>query len=126
MTRNNFFSILSGLILLISSLKASASNSDASSKTVNSSKEVKVASPDNSKGAATTEEGNALPAARTEAALEKHQKPVTEELAHIHHFHKERVKKIRRHHKKYWALSKFILIRCQLALLVIAYLHLTH
>jgi hypothetical protein len=126
MTRNTFFSILSGLILLINSLTASAAANTASSKAVHSSKEVKTVNPANSKGSASAEEGGGLPAANTEASLEKHQKPVTEELAHIHHFHKERVKKIKRHHKKYWALSKLILILCHLALLVIAYLHLSH
>src|SRR5688572_26490198 len=46
----------------------------------------------------------------------------SEELPHIHHFHKDRVKKSERHHKKFWLLSKVILILCHVAILVIAYL----
>jgi hypothetical protein len=49
-----------------------------------------------------------------------------EELAHIHHFHKERVKKLKRHHKKVWAMSKFIIILCHLLLLIVAYMHVAH
>jgi hypothetical protein len=49
-----------------------------------------------------------------------------EELAKIHRFHKERVKKIKRHHHKYWTLAKAILVVCHLALLISAFLHLTH
>lgn len=52
--------------------------------------------------------------------------PAMDETAHIHRFHKERVKKIKKHHSKYWLLSKLLLILCHLALLVIAYLHATH
>lgn len=56
----------------------------------------------------------------------KMQTPHSEELPHIHKFHKERVKKIKRHHSKFWLLSKLILVLCHLSILVIAYLHATH
>ena len=52
--------------------------------------------------------------------------PQMDELAHMHKFHKERVKKIKKHHDKFWLLSKLILILCHLSILVIAYLHATH
>lgn len=52
--------------------------------------------------------------------------PTMDETAHIHRFHKERVKKIKKHHAKFWLLTKVLLILCHLALLVIAYLHATH
>ena len=52
--------------------------------------------------------------------------PTMDELAHIHHFHKGRVKKLKRHHKKCWALSKLLLVLCHIAILVIAYLHAIH
>ena len=51
--------------------------------------------------------------------------PKSEELPHIHHFHKERVKKSKKHHKKYWAVSQLILILCHIAILVMAYMHAT-
>ena len=56
----------------------------------------------------------------------KMQAPHSEELPHIHKFHKERVKKIKRHHGKFWILSKLILVLCHLSILVIAFLHATH
>ena len=67
-----------------------------------------------------------MPATKPEKHAEKPHNPKLEEVAHIHHFHKERVKKMKRHHKKTWALSKLILVVCHIALLVMAYMHLTH
>ena len=52
--------------------------------------------------------------------------PHMEELPHIHRYHKERVKKLRAHHGKFWFLSKAIVVVCHLSLLWIAYMHLTH
>jgi len=52
--------------------------------------------------------------------------PHFEELPHIHHFHKERVKKIRRHRQKCWLLTKLVLVLCHLSILWIGYLHLVH
>jgi hypothetical protein len=67
-----------------------------------------------------------IPAAKpTEPVKESHGTKL-EEVAHIHHFHKERVKKLKRHHEKFWILSKILLILCHLLLLVVAYLHVTH
>ena len=65
------------------------------------------------------------PAAKHEEHAKKIPVPKSEELPHIHHFHKERVKKSNKHHKKYWALSQLILILCHIAILVIAYIHVT-
>lgn len=49
-----------------------------------------------------------------------------EELPHIHKFHKERVRKIGRHHPKCWFLSKVLLFVCHLLVLYLAYEHLSH
>lgn len=56
---------------------------------------------------------------------EKSHTPKLEELPHIHHFHKDRVKKVKRHHKKYWALSMVILVLCHISILIMAYMHVT-
>jgi hypothetical protein len=56
----------------------------------------------------------------------KSQPPRAEELAHIHHFHKERVKKIKRHHEKFWFLSQVLLVICHLLILLMAYTHVFH
>ncbi len=67
-----------------------------------------------------------VPVTKTEEHAKKPHILKTDELAHIHHFHKERVRKLKRHHKKYWILSKLVLVLCQLVLLICAYLHLAH
>ncbi len=52
--------------------------------------------------------------------------PTWDELAHIHHFHHNRLKKIKRHFKKSVFLSKLLLFLCHAAVLYISFLHLTH
>ena len=52
--------------------------------------------------------------------------PHMEELPHIHKFHKNRVKKIKKHHTKFWFASQLIIVLCHISILVIAYLHATH
>jgi hypothetical protein len=54
------------------------------------------------------------------------QVPTWDELAHIHHFHQDRLKKIKRHFKKSVFLSKLLLFICHAAVLYISFLHLTH
>ena len=61
-----------------------------------------------------------------EAPENKAHGPKLEEVPHIHHFHKERVQKSMRHHKKFWALSKLLLLLCHIALLMMAYMHAAH
>jgi hypothetical protein len=70
----------------------------------------------------------ALPAAEPFQPVQKThgQVPSFDELAHVHHFHKGRVKKIKKHAAKCWALGKLVLILCHIAMLVIAYMHVTH
>lgn len=58
---------------------------------------------------------------REELTLKK-----VDELAEIHRFHKERVKNHKKHGRKFWILSKLLLIVCHLTILVCAFLHLTH
>ena len=41
------------------------------------------------------------------------------------YFHKERVKKVKRHHKKVWTISMLILVLCHISILVMAYMHVT-
>jgi hypothetical protein len=52
--------------------------------------------------------------------------PVMEELPKVHRFHKERVKKLKKHHKKCWISAKLLLVVCHVALLVCAFMHATH
>ena len=64
--------------------------------------------------------------AHAKAPHSKAQAPHSEELPHIHRFHKDRVKKMKKHHGKYWLLSKVLLALCHLSILVISYLHVIH
>lgn len=67
-----------------------------------------------------------LPGTHPETPHGKTQAPHMEEVPHIHKFHKERLKKTRQHHSRYWLLSKLVLALCHLSILVIGYLHATH
>jgi hypothetical protein len=76
-----------------------------------------------------SEPGNKMPVSadtHSNQSPAKAHAPQLEELPHIHKFHKERVKKIRKHHGKYWLLSQVLIVICHLSILLIAYLHATH
>jgi hypothetical protein len=66
------------------------------------------------------------PISKQEEPVKKPHLMKTEELAHIHHFHKERVKKEKYHHQAAYSVAKLILILCHISLLVVAYMHLCH
>ncbi len=63
---------------------------------------------------------------KSHSAAGKPHAPSMDETPHILRFHKERVKKIKKHHSKCWMISMAVVVLCQLALLVIGYLHATH
>lgn len=67
-----------------------------------------------------------IPSAGHKVPQHKSSVPQMEELPHIHKFHKERVKKVKKHHSKLWVISQLILILCHISMLVIAFLHATH
>lgn len=56
----------------------------------------------------------------------KHSMTKIEELGKIHRFHKERVKKVKKHSGAFWLAAKVLLVCCQVALLIHAFLHLSH
>jgi len=78
--------------------------------------------------------GHDAPGKQAPASQDDHHKaphgkshaPHSEELPHIHKFHKERVKKITKHHGKCWFLSQALLLICHVAVLYISYLHVVH
>ena len=123
--------ILISIFLLAMMFKASytvsAHISKSSAVTVNDSKET-----DNKTSSAPVSSAKTIPLLPTAKTVppvhpeEKGHTPKLEELPHIHHFHKERVKKIKRHHKKCWTLSMLLLVLCHIALLAMAYMHVTH
>ena len=118
------FSILLLVLFLMNLNTVSAHVQNVKATVVNISKEKKMFAeggikiPDMSQ--------TAIPVTQPEEHSKKPHVLKMDELAHIHHFHKERVKKLKRHHKKCWVLSKLILILCHLVLLVCAFMHFAH
>jgi hypothetical protein len=51
--------------------------------------------------------------------------PSWDELAHIHHFHRHRLKKLKKHYRKSLWMSKLLLLVTHAAVLFISYLHVT-
>ena len=120
MTRYIIISIFFLAMISMTSFTASAGTKKSSSITVSDTKQAESHS--------ASEPMKQLPATKTVPPAAPHEKahaPKLEELPHIHHYHKERVKKAKRHHKKCWVLSMMLLVLCQAALLVIAYMHIT-
>ena len=123
------FIIISIFFLAIISMNPylASARGNRSSTSKNISKRVKPK--ENSISYPLSKTGSKVPVSKTvppEPAEENGHSSKTEELPHIHHFHKERVKKVKRHHKKYLALSMILLVLCHLAILAMAYMHVTH
>ena len=123
MTRYSFFSIIFLVIFSLASHSGLANGHTALPVSENNAKKAEGAT---SADKSMAKKMPVFPAPKPEAPHGKAHAPVMEELPHIHHYHKERVKKIKKHHTKCWIVSQVIVIVCQLSLLVIAYLHVIH
>lgn len=124
MTR--FILISSFFLAMISfaSFTASAGNKNSSPVTVSDTKE--KGSGNNSAPVSASNSVPNVPVTKTVPPVhpeEKGHTPKLDELPHIHHFHKERVKKVKRHHKKVWTISMLILLLCHISILIMAYMH---
>ena len=124
MTRYSFFSIIFLVIFSLASHSVSANGHTAAP--VSESNTKKEAESTTSADKSTANKMPVFPAPKPEAPHGKAHAPVMEELPHIHHYHKERVKKIKKHHTKCWVVSQAIVILCHFSMLVIAYLHIIH
>jgi hypothetical protein len=122
MKRNSSFSIFFLAIFLMSLSNSMASTFNSSSVSNEKNKIVIIID----RSATDDLQQPSEPVSKPEEPSKKPHLLKTEELAHIHHFHKERVKKLKRHHEKFWMLSKIILVLCHLGLLVCAFLHLVN
>ncbi len=124
MTHRTLSSIIFSMIFSLASYSVMAGGHTTKTETEPTSKEVKTtALSDYSKAAA---KSPVFPEPHPKVPHGKAHVPHMEELPHIHKFHKERVKKIKKHHSKYWLLSQVLLALCHLSILVIGYLHATH
>lgn len=102
-----------------------ASDYTEKNRTEQSSKETNTAKEDtkpSGKHAPLTEDGHH----KAPHGHGKAHAPHSEELPHIHKFHKERLKKNQKHHGKFWFLSQLLLFICHAAILYISYLHAAH
>lgn len=124
MTHRTLYSIIFSMIFSVASYSVMAGGHTVKRKTEATSKEVKItALQDHSKAAA---KAPVFPAPHPKVPHGKAHVPHMEELPHIHKFHKERVKKLKKHHNKYWLLTQVLLALCHLSILIIGYLHATH
>ncbi|MES1197944.1 MAG: hypothetical protein ABUL41_01550 [Chitinophagaceae bacterium] len=124
MKLNSSFSILFLITLLMSVSNSSAAGINTTSSVSKTKKMILISI--ESETTMNDQPQPLQPVTRQEEPVKKPHLQKTEELAHIHHFHKERVKKLKRHHKKFWLLSKVLLIVSHLLILVCAYMHLVH
>ena len=126
MTRFFLISSFFLAMVLTTSFKASANNSKSSVVKKHINKRIKTKETSTSFPVSKTTPK--MPAPKTvpvEPVEEKGHSSRTEELPHIHHFHKERVKKNKRHHKKIWTISMLILVLCHISILIMAFMHVT-
>jgi anti-sigma28 factor (negative regulator of flagellin synthesis) len=124
MTQKTLSGIILTMVFSLASYAAIAAGHTAKTHTATTSKEVKSNSASDQ-----TDAGKKMPVSADSHSKLPHgkaQAPHMEELPHLHKFHKERVKKIKKHHGKYWFLSQVIIVLCHLSILVIGYLHATH
>jgi hypothetical protein len=123
MTQKTLSSLIFTITFSLSSFAVLASGH--TTKTEQTSKEVKTTA-----NADHSDETKKMPASASDSHSKaphgKTNAPHMEELPHIHKYHKERVKKIKKHHTKLWILSQALVVLCNLSILVIGYLHLTH
>ncbi|HMU46159.1 MAG TPA: hypothetical protein PKC72_07325 [Chitinophagaceae bacterium] len=122
MKHKSYFSIILVMAYLLTAIVAKANNFYSEAGTISKDFQTENSSEKNAHDAKVPFSHEA----DSKAPHGKMQAPHSEELPHIHKFHKERVKKIKRHHGKFWILSKLILVLCHLSILVIAFLHATH
>lgn len=123
MTHKKYFGLALTIVYILFSFSAHAGSGPVrhSNETTASSQAEKHAGQD-----AAGKQGAAASDGHAKAPQGKSQVPHSEELPHIHKFHKERVKKLKKHHGKCWFLSQALLFICHAAVLYISYLHLTH
>jgi flagellar basal body-associated protein FliL len=125
MTQKTLSSLIFTIAFSLSSFAVLAKNHSTKIETEQTSKEVKTNTAtehaDHAKNtpASTTDSHSKVPHGKSSV-------PHFEELPHIHKYHKERVKKIKKHHSKLWILSQVLVVLCNISILIIGFLHATH
>ena len=123
MTHKKYFSLAFTIVYILLCLSAKAAGNQGGAGHGNGQKT------ETAKQADMSSQGKQAPLskeAHSNAPFGKAHAPHSEELPHIHKFHKERVKKIRKHHGKYWVFSQVLLFLCHASVLYISYLHVIH
>lgn len=125
MTQKTLSSLIFTIAFSLSSFAVLANSHSTKTETEQTSKEVKTTA-----NADHSDEAKKIPVSASDSHSKaphgKTNAPHMEELPHIHKYHRERVKKIKKHHTKLWILSQALVVICNLSILVIGYLHLTH
>lgn len=121
MTQKKYFSFAFILVYILFSIAAKANtNTGKATSETQPVKTEKSSEGAQGKHAPVSQEGH------SKAPHGKAHTPHSEELPDIHRFHKERVKKIKKHHSKCWFLSQVLLFICHASVLYISYLHVVH
>src|SRR5687767_3907401 len=122
MTHKKYFSIAFTIVYMLFSIAANAATNTGKDHSEPGTKNHAEKPMDHGQGKhspVSHDEHSKAPHGKTHA-------PHSEELPHIHKFHKERVKKIKKHHGKFWLLTQVLLFICHAAILYICYLHAAH
>ncbi len=125
MTQKTLSSLIFTIVFSVATITAVASGHPAKNATEQTSKEVKA-----NPATEHSDDGKKMPVSTTDSHSKvphgKSSVPHFEELPHIHKYHKERVKKIKKHHSKLWILSQALVVLCNISILIIGFLHATH
>jgi hypothetical protein len=125
MTQKTLSSLIFTIVFSVATITAVASEHPVKTSTEQTSKNVKTSgttehSDDAKKTPVSTSDSH------SKAPHGKSSVPHFEELPHIHKYHKERVKKIKKHHSKLWILGQALVVICNISILIIGFLHATH
>lgn len=125
MTQKTLSSLIFTIVFSVATTTAVANGNQVKTSTEQSSKEVK-----NTTSTEHSDDAKKVPVSTSDSHSKaphgKSSVPHFEELPHIHKYHKERVKKVKKHHSKLWFLGQVLVVLCNISILIIGFLHATH
>lgn len=125
MTQKTLSSLIFTIVFTVATTTAVANGNQVKTSTEQSSKEVK-----NTTSTEHSDDAKKVPVSTSDSHSKaphgKSSVPHFEELPHIHKYHKERVKKVKKHHSKLWFLGQVLVVLCNISILIIGFLHATH
>lgn len=108
------------LFLLLATLAAAAKSASADAPLQSRENRVETSSHSNPEAPVKTAGSHGAAHPHAKATI-----PTWDELAHVHHFHRHRLKKLKKYYRKSLWMSKLLLLVTHAAVLFISYLHIT-